>query len=129
MVRSLSPTNVPHHKNPIPAAAIHHNVLASSAISGIDPNTGAFPADKEAQIALAFDHLKSILAEAGANAQDIVKMDLYFADKSDRGLVNKYWLELYPDEASRPARHAHSAELQPGCIFQIEILAILGNNP
>ncbi|MGI9379568.1 MAG: RidA family protein [Methyloligellaceae bacterium] len=127
MVRSISPANVPHHKNPIPAAAIHKNVLASSAISGIDPNTGEFPENKEEQVALAYEHLNSILNEAGAKPQDIVKMDLYFADKSDRSLVNKIWLELFPDADARPARHAHSADLQPGCIFQIEILAILDN--
>ena len=125
MVRSINPPGLPHHKNPIPAAALHNGVLVSSAISGLDPATGAYPADKESQIALAFQHFELILAEAGATPQDVVKLDLYFTDKADRKLVNPHWLRLFPQENRRPARHAHSAELPAECCLQMTFMAVM----
>lgn len=127
MVRAINPDGVPHHQNPIPAAAIHNGVLMTSAIMGKDPATGEFPADKADQVALAFRHLERILESAGATPDDVVKLSLYFRDKSDRALVNPHWLRLYPDEAARPARHAHVAELPDGCCLQMEVFAVLGD--
>ena len=128
MVRALNPDDVPHHKNPIPAAAIHRGVLASSVISGSDAGTGTYPVSSERQIELAFNHFLSILKEGGAVAQDVVKVDFYFADLGDRPLVNRYWLNLYPDAASRPARHSSvSSKMPDGCRFQMQFLAVVGS--
>ena len=124
MVRSISPDSVPHHKNPIPAAALQGGVLASSSIMGINPSTGGFPATVEEQFALAFAHFEAILAHAGAKPQDVLKMDLHFADKADRPLANQHWLRLYPDPDRRPARHAHQSNLPAGCRLRIEFLAV-----
>ena len=125
MVRSINPSSLPHHSNPIPTAAVHRGLLVSSAISGIDPVTARYVPDKEAQFALAFSHLRQLLEAGGATLQDVVKLDLFFADKADRPLVNPHWLEMYPDENFRPARHAHEGSLPPGCWLQIEVMAIL----
>ncbi len=124
MVRALNPPTVPHHKNPVPAAAIHRGLLVSSAIMGQVIETGDWPATKKEQIALAFTHMQVLLREAGADLQDVIKVDLYFADKADRALVNPHWLFLYPDEGKRPARHALLGALPPGCCLQIGIMAI-----
>ena len=128
MVRALSPRNVPHHKNPIPAAAMHRGILMSSAVSGADAETGAYSDNSGRQIELAFKHFLSILKEGGADAQDVVKVDFYFGDLGDRPMVNKHWLELYPDSASRPARHSYVASQMPeGCRFQIQFMAVVGS--
>lgn len=81
MPLSINPNNVPHHKNPIPAAALHRGVLISSSISGQDTVSGEYSSDKSVQIALAFEYLKNIINDAGGSVQDIVKVDMYFADK------------------------------------------------
>ncbi|MYI70267.1 MAG: RidA family protein [Boseongicola sp. SB0673_bin_14] len=125
MVRSLDPPGVPRHRNPVPAAALHHGMLASSAISGIDPESGGYPADRAMQVALAFGNLRRLLASAGATPQDVVKVDLRFRDKADRRLANPHWLEMYPDEGARPARHSHVADLPDGCCLQISVLAVV----
>ena len=124
--RSIDPPGIPGHKNPVPLASVVGNILMSSAIMGQDPETGAFPADRAQQVALAFDALGAVLETARARADQVVKMDLYLADKADRELVNPHWLEMFPDAASRPARHALQAELPPGCCIQIVIMAVLG---
>ncbi|MDE0110696.1 MAG: RidA family protein [Albidovulum sp.] len=126
LVRALNPRDVPHHKNPIPAAAIHRGMLVSSAISGADPESGNYSNSSKSQIEMAFRHFRSILAEGNADPQDVVKVDFFFQNIGDRPLVNEYWLELYPDGASRPARHAHiSSQMPAGCLFQIQFMAIV----
>lgn len=125
MVISINPNNVPHHKNPIPAAALHRGILVSSSISGQSLETNEYSLDKSVQIALAFDYLKNIVEDAGGSVQDIVKVDMYFSDKKDRNLVNPHWLLLFPDDKARPARQAHKSELPNGCCLQMVITAIL----
>ena len=72
-----------------------------------------------------FSYLEVILDEAGATPQDVIKLDLYFADKADRALANEHWLRLWPDPAYRPARQAHQAALPDGCCLQIVAMAVL----
>jgi hypothetical protein len=38
--------------------------------------------------------------------------------------VNKYWLELYPDEHDRPARHALNITLNNNMLVQLEVFAV-----
>ena len=126
MVRAIHADGVPQHSNPIPNAAAHHGFVASSAVMGIDPETGKYPEDKARQVALAFDHLRKVMEAAAVDPQDVIKLTLYFADKADRPLVNPHWLALWPDEPARPARHALTGDLPPGCILQVEFLAVTG---
>ena len=66
-----------------------------------------------------------ILKEADATYDNILKLDLYFNDKSDRKFVNPVWLEIFPDENKRPARHSHLAILEDPCIVQIVFTALI----
>ena len=127
MRRSINAEGVPHHKNPIPHACVVRGVLVSSAISGVDRDTGRYLEEREQQIALAFEYLEDVLAAGGAGIEDVVKLDLFFSDKDDRKFANEHWLRLFPDARSRPARHAHLAELPDGCFLQIEAMAVLEN--
>jgi enamine deaminase RidA (YjgF/YER057c/UK114 family) len=106
MVRAIDPSDIPPHKNPIPAAAIHRGILISSVISGKSAVTDAYPEDKTEQISLVFKYIENIISEAGGSVQDIIKMDLYFRDKNDRSLVNPEWEKMFPNPKKRPARHA-----------------------
>ncbi|CAI8204941.1 Uncharacterised protein [marine metagenome] len=104
---------------------MHRGVLISSSISGQDLVTSKYSSDKSTQIALAFEYLQNIVTDAGATAQDIIKVDMYFADKEDRKLVNPHWVLLFPDEQALPARQAHRSELPDGCCLQMVITAII----
>lgn len=125
MVSSIHSARIAQHRNPIPAAAVHRGLLITSAIIGKEPDTDDYPNSKERQVELVFAYLEEILHEAGATAQDVVKIDLYLTDKADRSLVNPHWLKLYPDNDSRPARQAHAATLPPGCCLQLVATAVL----
>ena len=125
MVRAIDPSNLPPHKNPIPAAAIHRGILISSVISGKSAVTEAYPEDKTEQISLVFKYIENIISEAGGGVQDIIKMDLYFRDKNDRSLVNPEWKKMFPNPKNRPARHAQIGDLPENCCLQVTIMAVI----
>ena len=125
MVRAINSDRAAQHHNPVPNAAILRGLLVTSSILGKRLDSDEYPADRGEQTALVFRYLEAILDEAGATSQDVIKLDLYFADKADRALANEHWLRLWPDPAHRPARQAHQAILPDGCCLQIVAMAVL----
>ena len=125
MVRAINSDRAAQHHNPVPNAAILRGLLVTSSILGKRLDSDEYPADRGEQTALVFRYLEAILDEAGATSQDVIKLDLYFADKADRALANEHWLRLWPDPEHRPARQAHQAVLPDGCCLQIVAMAIL----
>src|SRR3989304_7951455 len=93
------------HQNPRPTACRVGNVLFPSVIGGRDPETGATPESVEEQAANVFENLRNILAKAGGTPSDVARATGFVSDPTLRPPVNKPWLEMFPDEASRPARH------------------------
>ena len=61
MVKAIDPSDIPPHKNPIPAAAIHGSILISSVISGKSLVTDAYSKDKKEQISLVFEYIEKII--------------------------------------------------------------------
>ena len=114
------------HAAPIPVASRVGNVLATSAVSGRDQKTGKLAADADGQARLAFENLKTILAKGGMGLGDVVKLTCFVIDEAHREAINKYWLECYPDEHRRPARHTVVMPLRGGVLLQIEALAVGG---
>lgn len=123
--RSIRAPDIPEHANPIPAASRIGNLVFSSVILGIDPGSHELPDDREAQIANAFAIVRSIMREAGGDTDAIGKLTVYLANRDDRALVNPHWLAMFPDAASRPARHTMEKVLPPGCYVQLEFVAVL----
>ena len=125
MVRAINSDRAAQHHNPVPNAAMLRGLLVTSSILGKRLDSDEYPADRGEQTALVFRYLEAILDEAGATSEDVIKLDLYFADKADRALANEHWLRLWPDPAHRPARQAHQAVLPDGCCLQIVAMAVL----
>jgi 2-iminobutanoate/2-iminopropanoate deaminase len=112
------------HQNPIPTAARVGNMLFTSVIGGRDPETGQVPDSVEEQAANAFKILARILEQAGATAGDVAKVTVFLKDNSYRPHVNTAWLAMFPDEHSRPARHA-IIDPNLGGQLQIEAVAVI----
>jgi 2-iminobutanoate/2-iminopropanoate deaminase len=114
------------HGAPIPQASVVGNLLVSGGISPVDPETGAIPDGTDEQVATAFANVRRVLAAAGGSPADVVKCTVFVPDKAIRPVVDKYWVEMFPDPASRPARHTLRSDLQGGMQLQLEIMAVLG---
>lgn len=125
--RSIHVEGLHHGGAPIPQAAVVRGLLISGGINGMDHRTGEVPASAEEQVALVFENIGLIMRAAGGSLDDIVKLTLFTADPAVRKLINGPWLELFPDEHSRPARHVQAvAALSAPLVLQAEIYAQLG---
>ncbi|UZF94710.1 RidA family protein [Bosea sp. NBC_00550] len=113
------------HKNPIPAACRVGDVLMSGIVYGLDPETGKPAETLDAQCALMFRHIRSIMQEAGGSTDDIVKVTVWLSDRSQREQVNLEWLAMFPDPANRPARQAMAGELDGGKLIQCDFVAVM----
>ena len=100
------------------------NIVYSSAIMGADPQTAVVPDDGLEQVRLAFVNLRAFLAAAGVSAADVVRMTVHLEDASLRSAINEEWLKMFPDEDSRPARHAMNLKLNGNMLVQLEVVAV-----
>jgi 2-iminobutanoate/2-iminopropanoate deaminase len=126
--RSIEVSGV-KHLNPIPAASRKGPFVVSGAISGADSATGKVPEDLDAQCAAMFANVRRLIGAAGGAPEDIVKMTVWISDRALRPTLNKYWVEMFPDPHSRPARHTvASGDLVPPMQIQCDLLAIVGES-
>ena len=117
------------HTNPIPSASRRGPFVASGAISGTDPATGKVPDDLDAQCANMFTNVRRVMEAAGGTPDDVVKMTVWISDRGLRSTLNKYWVEMFPDAHSRPARHTvTSGDLTPPMQVQCDLFAVLGES-
>jgi 2-iminobutanoate/2-iminopropanoate deaminase len=124
--RSVEVPGLHHGGLPIPQACVVGNLLASSGISPLDPATGAIPDSAEDQVKLVFANVGRVLEGAGGRPGDVVKCTVFVRDKAIRPVIDKHWTQMFPDEASRPARHTLRIDLAEPMLIQLEILAVLG---
>jgi 2-iminobutanoate/2-iminopropanoate deaminase len=114
------------HDNPIPAACRVGSLLITSAISGKELFTGELPGGLERQCENMWATVRKVLEAAGASTENVVKVNVWMKDRSQRAVMNKGWLEMFPDEHSRPARHTFPAPELPGNMqVQCEVTAVL----
>jgi enamine deaminase RidA (YjgF/YER057c/UK114 family) len=113
------------HANPIPVASRIGSLLMSGVITGRDPVSGRLPPSIEEQCANMFGHVRQILAAAGGSTEDILKMTIWLRDADNREALNAEWLKLFPDPASRPARHTLTLSGGGESLVQCDVTAVL----
>ncbi|MER7796783.1 Rid family hydrolase [Microbacterium sp. NPDC096154] len=113
------------HANPIPAASRKGPFVFSGAFTGRHPATRELPATLDEQVANVFAHVRALMAEVGGGVEDIMRMTVYLVDFRDREALNREWIAMFPDAASRPARHVVKADLDGGLLVQADLIAVL----
>ena len=113
------------HKNPIPSASRIGNLIFSSIIQGTDPATRTLPPTLEEQSAFMFANMRRIVEGGGGTIDNIIKINMWMADRSRRDAVNREWLSMFPDAASRPARHTRQSILDGGKLIECDFIAVL----
>ncbi|PCI44809.1 MAG: reactive intermediate/imine deaminase [Proteobacteria bacterium] len=93
----------PKAVGPYSQAVAHAGVLYASGQIGLDPKLGKMVADDvEAQAVQVTKNLTAVLQEAGANIDDILKVNIFLVDMNDFPLVNTIYAEWLGEH--RPAR-------------------------
>lgn len=123
----LEVPGVTHGSAPIPMGVKIGPFIFSSAIMGYDPEARAMPNDPARQTELCFQHLQTLLANAGASSEHVAKMTVYIKDNAMRQHVNEQWLKMFPEERDRPVRHTIVMDLAGGMLVQIEVIAVLSS--
>ena len=112
------------HRNPIPAACRLGPLLVSGSIIPRHLD-GTSPATLDEQCALMFRYVGQILEEAGGSTDHIVKVNVAMQDASQREVLNKHWVAMFPDPATRPARHTETQDLPTNILVQCDIVAMI----
>lgn len=100
------------------------NTMYVSGQLGLDPETGAFPADEiSAQTRRSLLNIKAILASEGLSMQDVVKTTVLLQDISEFAAMNEVYAEFFTEPY--PARAAFQvAALPKGGRVEIEAIAV-----
>ena len=98
----------------------------SSSIEGRDEATGALGDGAERQFDLAFRNLKTLVEQAGLGTDDIAHVTIFIGDASGRQLINKPWLQCFPDEHNRPARKTTTYPLPDKVFVQLQAFGAAG---
>jgi 2-iminobutanoate/2-iminopropanoate deaminase len=107
-VRLIDTAEAPTHTGPVPQAVEAGGWIYVSALFGADPTTHAIPADAREEAEQLFTNLSAILAAAGVNLTDVVRVGIVMrALQRDRPVFNQVWAERFDDH--RPARSAIEA--------------------
>ena len=112
------------HTNPIPTACRVGNIVMSGSIFPRDAS-GKPPETLDEQCTLMFKNVVEVMQKAGGSMDDIIKMSVFLKDASNRDVLNKHWTALFPDPASRPARHTEGKDLAHGVLIQCEVIGVI----
>jgi len=107
---------------PLSFAARAGDLLFISGIPGFD-DKGALPDGFEAQFANVVKNVKRILTEAGADARNLVKVNVLLTRAADVATMNKLYAEAF-GPAPHPARTTCVVVALPNPAMLIEIEAV-----
>lgn len=115
-----------HGANPIRAASRIDNIVYSGGVAGQARDGSGVPESVEAQTANMFSNMQAIVEAAGGSVADIIRVTVFARDRAQVGdALNGAWLQMFPDEHDRPARHLTVADIHPLLRIQCEFVAVL----
>ncbi|XP_053688472.1 rutC family protein UK114-like [Sabethes cyaneus] len=122
----ISTTKCPKPLAPYSQAVVADRTVYCSGVIGIQLNEPKLvPGGAVAQTAMALEHLKNLLQEAGSGIDRVVKTTVLLADMSDYTAVNEEYKKVFSD--SFPARTCYAVSKLPlGAAVEIEAVAIVG---
>ncbi len=115
----------PDPKATVPHAVRVNDMLYASGLSGTDPVTGAIQGDLKRQIATALQHMRRLMEKAGGSIDNIGRCVGFCTRVEDRQMVDDVWMDLFPDPSDKPAFKVLVADLPPGHLVRIDMVALL----
>ncbi|WP_409342221.1 RidA family protein [Paenibacillus sp. MBLB4367] len=109
---------------PFSTATQSETLLFVSGQGGLDPTTGNVPVnDLESQTILTMQNIQNILAESGLTLEDVVKVNIFLANRKDYEEFNRIYSRLCP--RPYPARTLVYCELNFDLLVEIDVIAKL----
>ncbi|MDE6009799.1 MAG: RidA family protein [Muribaculaceae bacterium] len=121
---SIHSSAAPAAIGPYSQAVKSGNLIFVSGQLPIDAATGEMPSDIKAQTRQSIKNIESILAEAGATLDNVLKSTVYLADMELFAPMNEVYAEHF--KSPFPARAAFAVkELPKKALVEIEVIASL----
>jgi 2-iminobutanoate/2-iminopropanoate deaminase len=120
MVDGLAPP-ISHYTDAVAAG----DTLYISGIVPVDANGSVVGDDVVAQTRQVFANMRLVLAAAGAEPSDVVKVTVYLLDVDDRPLINPVRQEFFGDARPASTLVEVSRLAVPGARLEIEAIAHL----
>src|SRR3974390_1670298 len=110
-----------------PPAVRRGNYVFTSSLNGAAPD-GSLDPNPEVQMRRAWAKLAPALASVGATLDEVVEVGVHIADHAllRPHITPTGWLELFPDESSRPARRTTAMRMPAGELCSITARAVAG---
>ena len=125
MKQILNSSKAPGAIGPYSQAVKVGNFIYVSGQLPIDAKTGEMPREIKEQTRQSLENIKSILAEADATMDNVVKSTVYLSDMSLFGPMNEVYGEFF-SEGNYPARAAFAVkELPKQALVEIEVVAYI----
>ena len=108
---------------PYCTATIYGGTIFMSGMIGVNPQTGKAPEGGTlAQAEQAFENIKTVLAELGADTGDVLKTTVFLTNIADFSEVNKLYAEVFgPDYPARTC--VEVSALPMGLSIEVECIA------
>ena len=103
--------------------------LFSGAIHGADPASGALSEQAETQFERAFENLRRLVQEGGADTTNLGIVTVSLNDKNDAALIDRQWRAAFPDTRIAPTRKLNVYGLPAGILVQLQVAGVLGRSP
>lgn len=123
MKKELKSSKAPGAIGPYSQAVKAGNFIYVSGQLPIDAKTGEMPADIKSQTRQSLENVASILAEAGATLDNVVKSTVYLSDMSLFSDMNEVYGEYFKG-GIYPARACFAVkELPKKALVEVEVVA------
>lgn len=114
----------PIPRNPYSQGVVANGFLYTSGFGPVDPATGRMPDGIEAQTRQALRNVAAVLATAGLDLTDVVRVTTHLRDlAADFAGYNAAYAELVP--APYPVRTTVGSELNGSMLVEIDVVAAL----
>ena len=118
---------LPEWSNPISHAVVVNNMCFISGQLSVDSSGQYVPGNIREEASLAFKNVFAVAKAAGFSQEEIVFVDIAFADLKELPQVNELYIEIFP-ENMRPARTIYQAAALPfGGKIKITATAVKDN--
>ncbi|KAK0385391.1 hypothetical protein NLU13_7867 [Sarocladium strictum] len=122
--------NAPPPSPHLSQAIICNGMVYSSGALGVNPGMGKLTGNAYEQTKQALNNLKAILEEAGSQAENVVKANIFLSSMNHYASVNKAYLEFFSWDP-KPSRTCVAVAQLPlkGADVEIEVIASLKQGP
>jgi reactive intermediate/imine deaminase len=110
------PVQLPGSRSPVPIspAMLLPDRLYLSGILGRDADSGVIPATQEAQISMAFDRARRVLAAAGMDFRNLTQLNVYLSPQLERSTFDKVAARFLPKKNGPSLAYVHATALAFG---------------